>query len=235
MVQQTHTIETALQNGHGDFLPKVVKMSWAVLILAIVYQLIFFADITNITGMAAVTFAWIITSRIWLRKKMLESYMFSSFIILGFVATQFYLPLLFTTIEHKPLVYNLELPEEVFLHSTAGLVVLVLAHAFYRFLMNAPPNRSFSILVKAGFFTPPTHLQLWIMGALGMVSSVYVYFTAPEVGQAVTGAASDKLVQALVPFTYAPFFIPLSKLYGNSQKPHRGFLLCIVLFTMLLL
>ena len=236
MVQQATDINPMWGRSQGkDFLTLMVRGSWGVLFAAIIYQLIFFSEITNFVGIAAVVFAWILTTKIWLRKQMLETYLISTFIILGFVATQFYLPLIFTTIENKPLIYNLELPEQVFLHSTAALLVLVAAHAIYRALMKTSRDRSFSILEKIGLFDPPTHLQVWIMGGIGMISSFYVYFTSPEVGAAVTGAASDKLVQALVPFMYAPFFIPLSKLYGNDQKPARGFTLMIIAYALLLL
>ncbi len=233
MVQQRNEIDLRLRK-ETDFLTKVVRTSWVVLFLCILYQIIFFAEITNLIGMAAVVFAWLITTKIWLRPEMLETYLLSAFTIVGFVSTQFYFPLLFTTMENKALTHNLELPEEVFLHSIAAVLVLVVAHAFYRFLMNATPTRSFSFLDKSGFFDPPSHLQLWIMGMLGMASSFYVYFTSPDIGHQVTGAASDKLVQALVPFTYAPFFIPLAKLYGNNQKTHRGFGLMILLYAVLL-
>ena len=236
MVQQIDHIESiGKRKTETEFLTTIVKGSWGVLFILIIYQLIFFAEITHIIAMSAVVFSWILATKIWLRREMLETHLVSAFIIIGFIAGQFYLPLLFTTVENKPLVYNLELPEQVFLHNTLELLVIVVAHRIYRFFMRASPNRSFSIFEKAGFFDPPTHLQLWIMGGVGMVSSIYVYFTAPEVGREVTGAASDKLVQALVPFTYAPFFVPLAKLYGNYKKPHRGYALMIVAYAILLL
>src|SRR5687767_9410308 len=154
-----------------QFLRQAVRASWAILFAAILYQLVFFAEITNIIAITAVVFAWLVTTKIWLRTELLEKYMISTFTILGFASSQFYFPLLFTTLENKPLIHNLELPEEVFLHSTLGLIVLTIAHALYRFLMRYSLNRSYSLFDKAGFFTPPSHLQLWVMGAVGMVSS----------------------------------------------------------------
>jgi hypothetical protein len=231
MVEGAH--DTALLRRR-DFTAQVVRISWVILFLAIIYQLIFFSEITNIIAMTAVVFAWLITTKIWLRRRMLETYLISSFSIIGFAAAQFYFPLLFTTLENKPLIYNLELPEQVFLHSTACLLIFVVAHAIYRSLMESTPNKSFSLLGKAGFFDPPTHLQLWIMGMFGMVSSFYVYFTNPEIGQEITGDPSDKLLAGLVPFTYAPFFIPISKLYGNHEKTPRGFTLMILVYAVFL-
>jgi hypothetical protein len=223
-------------NGKKEigFLTQVVRLSWVILFAAIIYQLIFFPEVINFVAIAAVVFAWIITTAIWLRPKMLETYLLSTFMILGFSSSQFYFPLIFTTMEGKPLVFNLELPEQVFLHSTACLLILVVAHALYRFLMRYSLNRSYSLLGKAGFFDPPSHLQLWIIGMLGMASSFYVYYTNPEIGQEITGDASGKLLAGLVPFSYAPFFIPIAKLYGNHEKPPRGYMLMIILYSVLL-
>jgi hypothetical protein len=217
-----------------NFLRQTVRASWIVLLLCIVYQLFFFSELTNIIAMMAVVFAWFIATKIWLQYKMLDTYLLSSFMVIGFASTQFYLPLLFTTTENKPLIYNLELPEEVFLHSSLCLLVLVVAHAAYRFIIKATPDRSISILGKMGFFTPPSHLQVWFMGFFGMAASFYVFFANPEVGREATGDPAGKMLQAIGPFMYAPFFIPLSKLYGNKSKPHRGYVLMIALYALLL-
>ena len=163
--------EISQRRTETQFLRQVVRASWVILFFAIVYQLIFFAEITNIIAMTAVVFAWLITTKVWLRPELLEKYLISTFMILGFASSQFYLPLLFTTVENKPLIHNLELPEEVFLHSTLCLLVLTIAHALYRFLMRYSLNRSYSLLEKIGFFTPPSHFQLWVIGAVGMLSS----------------------------------------------------------------
>lgn len=233
MVGQISNIASLERRG-VPFLKQAIMASWAVLFIAIIYQLVFFGDIINIIAMSAVAFAWLVTSTIWLKKQMLEKYLVSSFMILGFTSSQFYFPLLFTTLENKPLINNLELPEEVFFHATAALLVLTIAHALYRFLMRVTPNRSVSLMEKAGFFIPPSYLQLWIIGFIGMASSFYVHFAAPEIGQEVTGDPGDKAVQALVPFMYAPFFIPLGLLFGNKNKPHRGYTLMIIAYAVLL-
>jgi hypothetical protein len=217
-----------------EFLRQITKLSWVFLCLSILYQLIFFADLTNIVGMTAVVFAWIVTTKIFLQAKMLQTYLLSTFMILGFVASQFYFPLLFTTLENKPLIYNLEMPEDVFLHATLCLVVLAIAHAAYRFLMKVTPDRPVSLLQKAGFFDSPTHLQLWLMGLLGMASSFYVHLLNPEVGQGATGDPAAKFLQALALFTYAPFFIPVAKLYGSKEKVGKPYLMFIGAYAILL-
>ncbi|MEO8471861.1 MAG: hypothetical protein ABI477_06695 [Chryseolinea sp.] len=221
-------------NGGRSFLSQVVIASWCTLFLAIIYQLIFFPDLTNAVAISAVVIAWILATNVWLRKDVLEKYPLSTFMAFGFAASQLYLPLIFTTIENKPLIYNLEFPEEVFLHSILGLAVLVAAHILYRFLIRITPDRKVSLFAKAGFFKAPTELQIWVMGVIGMAATTYVYFANPDIGREVTGAASDKFFQALVPFCYAPFFIPLAKLYGGKEKTHSGYTVMIIAYAILL-
>jgi hypothetical protein len=216
------------------FLNRAVRFSWVMLILAILYQCIFFPEIENIMAMVAVVFAWVIATRILLRAKALQTYLISTFTILGFVSTQFYFPLMFTTMENKPLIYNLELPEQVFLHSTLCLTVIILSYLFYKFLMRSTPDRKLSLLARAGFFDPPSHLQLWLMGIMGMGASFYVNFANPDVGRGATGDPADKFLQALAFFMYSPFFIPLSKLFGNPTKPGRTFTPMILFYAVLL-
>ncbi len=234
MSQLNDDLRVSIRKKETSFLSQIVRLSWIVLCLSIAYQLIFFPSIMNIIAMAAVLFAWLVTTRIWLQSSMLQTYLLSSFMILGFTASQFYFPLLFTTIENKPLIHNLEMPEEVFLHSTLCLLVLVLAHSAYRFLMKVTPDRSFSLFDKAGFFQPPAHLQVWLMGLLGMAASFYVHLANPEVGQGATGDPAAKFLQALALFMYAPFFIPLAKLYGSNEKPSKAFPLLILGYAVLL-
>ncbi len=224
----------SLNKKEGTFLRQVVQASWAILFAAAVYQIIFYPEIINLVAISAVIFAWLVASKIWLNIQMLEMYPISTFMILGFISSQFYFPLLFTTLENKPIVNNLELPEQVFLHTTLCLLVFVISHAHYRFLRKFSLNRSVSIFKKVGLFDAPTHLQVWIIGFVGMAASYYVYFNSPEIGREVTGAAGDKFVQGLAPFAYAPFFIPLCKLYGSKEKVHKGYLLMIICYTILL-
>ncbi len=236
MVQQANYIPQLDLNDRTrfDFLRQIVRGSWFVLFFAIAYQLIFYSGITNIIGMVAVVFGWIVASKALLTPRLLQTNLMSTFILLGFASTQFYFPLLFTTIEGKPLIYNLELPEQVFLHATLCLLVLVVAHSFYRFLMRITPDRSVSLLGKAGLFDPPTHSQIWIMGMMGMASTFYVHLANPEAAQGATGDPSVKALQALAPFMYAPFFIPMSRLFGSKEKIGKWFTLIIAAYVVLL-
>ena len=201
------------------FKDEIVRWSWIAYCLCVLYQLIFYFDLTNIMCMASVGLAWAVTTRWIFNHEILSRFPFSTFLFLGFTSTQLYLPLIFTTLEGKSLLFNLELPELVFAHSTAALFVLLLAHGFYRLVAKASGNRSFSLFQKAGFFTPPTERQMWLMGLVGIAAAYYVYFTTPtaEDGRVVVGDPADKFISGFLPFQYAPFFIPLRRLYGGDE------------------
>jgi hypothetical protein len=217
----------------NSFISLVSKGSWAALVVATLYQIIFFPSLANFVAIGSIVFAWGLFTSIFFKPKMLRNYPLSTFIMLGFVTTQLYFPLIFTSLEGKPVVFNLELPYQVFLHSTLSLIALLLGHAAYRSLRKNPARESTSILVKLGFFDAPTELQLWLMGFIGLGATFYVYLYS-SVGWEVTGAASDKAVMSLMPFSYAPFFIPFSRLYGSSKEPSRKVLPLLIGFIGLL-
>src|ERR1700752_3827684 len=121
MRQDIHTseINSAAErlSGEESFAVKVVRASWGLLIVCVLIQCVFHWSIENLACMSAVAFGWAITTRIFLRQSMLMNFPFSSFLIIGFTASELYLPLVFTTLEGKSMIFNLELPEEIFLHS----------------------------------------------------------------------------------------------------------------------
>lgn len=218
--------------GNG-FLQRFIQWSWIILSISSLLQLIFFPNSANVVAIACVLIAWLILTKFFLKSIVLNLYPLSTFLIIGFTSTQFYFPLLFTLLEGKPVVFNLELPYQVFFHSIAALIVLVLAHFSYRQIAKPLRSKKSSLLNKAGFFLSPNELQIWLMGLIGLMASFYVHLYARTAGQA-TGAASDKLIEALVPFSYAPFFIPFGLLYGDKKEPNSRLIKFLLLYTLIL-
>lgn len=219
-------------SGSNSFIFRFVQFSWLVLIVCSILQVGLFWSPINALGVGFVALAWLLVTKVFFRLGTLRTYPLSSFIIIGFTTTQFYFPLVFTLLEGKPIIFNLELPVEVFSHSLAGLLVLMITHLLYRSFSKFTLNRQSSILVKAGFFSPPTERQLWFMGVLGLLSMFYVYFYSPSIGQGTT--SGGKFIQGLIPFSYAPFFIPFSRLYGKRTASLRQVIPMLVVFTLLL-
>ncbi|RZK43442.1 MAG: hypothetical protein EOO61_04980 [Hymenobacter sp.] len=220
-----------------QFLRNLRYWSWGILAISAVLQCILFGSWPNARAVACVAVGWGIAN--WfLQPQLLKNHPLSCFLILGFTCTQLYFPLVFTLLEGKPIVYNLVLPDEVFLHSLLGLSVLTVAHLLYWFIAHRRPLQSAesipkSLLVRIGLFTPPTDLQIWLMGFIGLAAMYYVYFYSPSVNREVAGAA-DKSIQGLIPFTYAPYFIPFGHLYGRTSSNTPNLVPKLAVFTIVL-
>ncbi|QMW03975.1 hypothetical protein [Spirosoma foliorum] len=168
-----------------------------------------------------------------MRKKLLIKFPLSIFLIFGFTFTQFYLPLIFTFLERKPVVHNLLLPYQVFLHMFLDFFILVVAHKIYRSNYLAIKVYVRTILKKWSFFKTPSDKQIWIIGVIGIAATFYVYIYTKAATQ-VTGSAFNKLIEAMIPYSYAPFFIPLGKLYGNARLYKNRTTIFLVVFTIIL-
>lgn len=216
------------------FLRQVLIWSWIGLGLSVLYQYLFWENLQNMVAIACVLLAWTAISTIYLKNSMLQSYPLSAFLLIGFSSTQFYFPLIFTSLEGKPLTFNLDMPFEVFFHSLAALMVLIIAHMVYRLFAKNPGYKENTLLIRVGLFTPPEPLQIWIMGIIGLGATFYVWLYSPNIAGTVTGSAFDKLVQGLIPFSYAPFFIPFGKMYGSRTSEIKKIALPLLAFSLCL-
>ena len=221
------------QPASQGFLSLFVKGSWAVLTIAAILQLLLFWSYNNLVATACIVVAWALVSVTLLKKSVLNRFPLSTFLILGYALTQFYLPLIATLLEKKPVVYNLEMAREVFLHSMLALLVLLGTHMIYRTKFPGAAEKGADVLSRIGFFKPPSHLQLWLVGWLGVAATCYS-FIFTRAGTEQTGSALDKLIQSLIPFTYAPFFIPFGELFGGERKFTRRQGTSLLIFTIVL-
>lgn len=206
--------------------------SWIILIFASILQCILFLTITNILAVIIVTISWFILQKWFLNPETLNNYPISSFIVIGFSVTQLYFPLVFTLVEGRPITFNLKLSDEVFLHSILILIVLTISHQIYRSISKTPINYLRYFLKKTLFFKPPSDSQLWLMGIIGLLSTFYVYIYAKSALE-LTGSTVDKLLESLIGFTYAPYFIGLRRLYDENNKKNNNFIIKLAAYTIL--
>jgi hypothetical protein len=73
-----------------------------------------------------------------------------------------------------------------------------------------------------------------MMGFIGLGASFYGYFGGDPVEMEVTGAASDKFVEALMPFAYVPYFLLFRNFLGGSRLDMKRIVPLLVLYTMVI-
>lgn len=228
------TIHIINRNESDSFLPKLILWSWIIFGVSVTFQCLNFWSPENFFAICCIALTWFILTHTFLLKEKLEAYPLSSFLIIGFTSTQLYFPLVFTSLEFKPVVFNLELPYEVFLHTTAAFFVLIIAHYIYSYIPVNKNRGADSLLYKAGFFDTPAEISLWIMGAIGLLANVYVLAANTNVSVEVSGNAGDKFIQSLFSFSYAPFFIPFYGLYGSNKIASKKLIPLLIAFTLAL-
>lgn len=204
-------------------------------------QLLFFPEKENLFAVAVVTFGWFIADKHIIKREKITNYTFSTFLILGYVLTQFTLPLIFTLIEGKPLIYNLILPYQVFSHSILSLITIIVAHHIYilvsrnsaRLLIHNMKKK----LVSNGLFDSPTNKQLWIMGFIGIFALISKYiFGGGFYNENNESDVLDKFIEGFILFSYAPLFIPLSSLIQKTYlQVKSNYSIPLVLYTIILI
>jgi hypothetical protein len=209
-----------------------------ILIIAALIQSTFYYSPENLFAVACSLIGWFLTDYYIFTAYILYRFTFSTIIILGFSLTQFCLPLIFTLAEGKPITFNLDLPNEVFTHSLLAVIVIIIAHGIYRSTQrsnNLLRDQMQTMFKKAHMFTPPSDAQLWIIGFIGLIGMIGTFLTSTKFG--VTDAErgfAPKVFQALIPFSYAPYFLYLKELFGKKTHITKRSLLLLAGFTVLI-
>jgi hypothetical protein len=224
-----------IQNTNQTVLPKLIKWSWIIIFISALFQLIFFWSIECLFATICILVSWKIFASIFLKQHIIETYPLSTLLVAGFTTTQLYFPLVFTLLEGKSVVYNLILPNEVFLHAIAAVVILSISHIAYRQISNKPTKMLRSILIKANFFQPPCERQIWLMGILGLVVMASSSFLSSTKGVEKSETLIGRLLWGLTFFVYSPYFLLLGKLYGSNQNKTREKYIQLLVFTLFLL
>ena len=219
------------------FLSKLKKGIYFSVISAVALQIIFFSSVPNAFGSCSILLSWVFTHDIIMKPENFLKYTFSSFIVFGFYVTQFYIPLVFTLLEGKPLVYNLKYPISVFLHSILAYGCLLIAFTLYKRQLNFPRKVLTVFLNKFEFFKVPTRSQIWIMGGLGALSLVAsrIFFA----GARTTGTEVLKFIVGLEPFSYLPFLLLFPSILAdggrkNNLKVSTTIIVVYILFLIVL-
>lgn len=218
------------------FLRLFIKWSWIFIGIAGVLQLAFWPTKENFFAVTTIVISWSLLVTFMLKYHVLRQYPLSSFMVLGLVISQCFLPLVFTLLEGHPVTFNLRVPLLVFLHSLLAVIVVIAAHFFYRTQLKKQPFFHKAIqkkLIHIGFFRTPSDSQIWIMGWIGLSAMFYVYFYSPSVGNEVSGVG-NKFFQGFIPFTYAPFYILIKRMYSGIDKRSKKLMLQLAFFVMLL-
>ncbi len=214
----SHGMPVGAHRKPTTFLTVSRKWLSIVLIAATVIQLLIFPGYAQLPGCLSCLIGWSLCSKYVLLPISLKKYTLSSMVLIGFAFTQFWIPPVLTLIEGKPLVFNLNYPNSVFLHNF--LAFLAMWGSFLVYTANLLHIRSYLarfFKTKTYLYSTPYPYQLWLMGILGVLGmSATRILGLGNDGAANTGILV-KLVQGFQIYAYAPLFMMLSPLYTRKQ------------------
>jgi hypothetical protein len=211
--------------------------SFKVLLFFSVLQLIFFSTLSNLFGISISLIIWVIARKFIFNRRTLYNFPFSTLLIIGFLISQFYIPVCFTLFEGKPVVYNLKFPYDVFFHNLLAFIILIITHQLYIFLRGSGRSPFFPLLqkklAKLQLYSAISEKQIWIIGFIGLLSMFYLYFIVGISSSSETNTYY-KFIQGLFPFTYAPYFVPMGKMFG-SKSINKHIVFKLIFYSILLL
>lgn len=155
------------------------------------------------------------------------------------ICTSVAFPLIFTTAEWKPIVFNLSEPVTTFGVAVVVCVVLVIAHRVYRsldFFAAAQEGIQTRVFKPLKSLNAPSPLQLWLISGIGFLALfyVFVYLGASSIERR-TGGVVLKLVEGLMPFAYSAFIIILPGLYSVRRKSSAVHYVLLLAYFLVLL
>lgn len=215
---------------------RVQSFGWLLVIITTAFQTIVNFDMLNLICVAMIIAGYAVVAMFFLNKRTFERHPMSSFAVLGFAGTHLIFPLLFVSLEGKMVTYNLEVPIQTFGWTLLCLLTLTAVHLAYRNSKQMTRSRGWlqaRPLKKLRVLAPPTIFQIWVMGILGLAAIFYIYYYSRGVGRVVSGPV-DKLIQGIAPFTYSPFLMLASGVYGARLRSARFQQIALCVFTIVL-
>ncbi len=212
----------------STFIKKFKRLIWVSIIFSALFQLLFYNSWGNLFAVGLILIAWFFISGLILNKNRFNKFPISSFLVFGYSFTQLILPIIFTTLENKPVIYNLQLPYKVFTHSFLSFLIILLSHELY-IRSNFVSLINFRVkkrLARFSFFTPPSVFQLWVLGFIGLFGMLF--------SQMSEAGVLGKVLHGLEIFLYAPyflFFLDLTEFKKIQRSISKNQIFLILIYT----
>jgi hypothetical protein len=191
-----------------------VKGLFIVLIICCFLEIIFFPQIENIIGIFVTFFSFQLFKLFVFKREIICQSPFSFLAMLGLFLFM-YLPILATLCDGHPISFGMIQPIKTFCLQFIYFCITILAfHFSNRF---SKKHRGISkLLNRVGYFTPPTHKQIWILGFLGILPKIYLMLN--QFGEEMTTGGG--FANMLSFFAYAPVTLLFHELYGGKKYNH---------------
>ena len=188
------------------------------LIIFSALEAIIFPGWDNIFGCVVMIISWLMVNRFVLAKINFVNFFLPSSALLGYTFCYFYLPLVVTLFEGKPLTFNFEVPYTTFINQLINIVVLIIA---YRIALHSVRTTGFvrKIWDKLGYFKVPSESTIWVIGFMGAFAILVGVFRQDN-GSVYSAESSigDQILSTLRTFAFFPYCLLFPRMMGRQEK-----------------
>ena len=214
-----------------------VISKWVLCLLCFltILEALIFPEFENIYGCLTFIIGWGVLSSFAMKQRYVNKCFLPFMALFGLGICFFFLPLLMTLIEGKPLTFRFQCPYFTFNYQLINLLMLILAYRcclyFYK-----PTNLLTNIWSKIGYFTAPTDKQIWVMGVIGIISQIILLaIMGTDDAKAENLGAMGHLLGVTKVFGSFPVLLLFKNLYSKeitskvSKRPIIIYLLVLAL------
>lgn len=191
---------------------------WILVLLCVLslFEMVFYPEIENIYGCGTFIIGWLFLHFFVMKYRNAQKCFLPFISLFGLGICFYFMPLLMTLMEGKPLTFRFQNPYLTFNYQLLNLVMLILA--FRLCLRIYRPNNVLSKLWnKIGYFTPPSDKQIWVMGFIGIFSQVFLLtIMGTEDAEAENLGFLGHLLGVTKVFACFPILLLFKKLYSNN-------------------
>ena len=191
---------------------------WILILLCVLslFEMVFYPEIENIYGCGTFIIGWLFLHFFVMKYRNAKKCFLPFISLFGLGICFYFMPLLMTLVEEKPLTFRFQNPYLTFNYQLLNLVMLILA--FRLCLRIYRPNNVLSKLWnKIGYFTPPSDKQIWVMGFIGIFSQVFLLtIMGTEDAEAENLGLFGHLLGVTKVFACFPILLLFKKLYSNN-------------------
>lgn len=195
-----------------------VIQSWVIrlLIIACLCEMLFFYSPANLYGCLTLLYGWILISTLVFKRKYIQKYPLPTIAVFSLGFCYYFLPIIITLLEGKPLTFNFQVPYLTFSNQILNVTIIVLA--FRVSIKLYKPNCLINkIWNKIGYMSVLTEKQIWVIGFLGLAALISIVAgQGQEQEYQNTGNMLEIIIRSVSVFSIAPVCLYFKHLYGDN-------------------
>ena len=192
-----------------------------VLLVAVLIECILHYDMKNIYGCVVALYGWWLFENVVFKRNNFKTHFIPTLAVAGYIIMYFFLPIIVTLIENKPLTFNFENPFLLWNNMLINISVIVAAYYLNLQINN---NILTGLWERIGFFKAPTQRQIMFIGVIGLIAILFNVFIQTNQGdfddmqKNATGGFSFQIVKILEGYAFIPLCLLFPDLYNYKRS-----------------